>query len=1219
MGIHVCQSHNPDILLQAMLKQVNQPAENIFQVFKTQNFVVPNKSVEKWITQKVAEQNGVSANTIFHNKLNAFQWFLYQAVLDDKERVRQANIPRLIIKLRVFEALKPFIEHEKNTLHADHPLSPIIDRIYENSSDLSIESECQQKRHDMLYWIGDQVSRLFSNYITYRGHCDKPHPQGQCHCSSNWLNQWGQNKPLNIEALYNIPEEGLQPFAIEQAQKLEAWQRWLWLEIFHKDFEEMRSIDELFWEMLNNPETKEIALKRIPEQVVVFTVLELPPSQLNFLRRLGEHIDIVIYHFNPSQEYWSDSVDSRWKKQYDLKVKERFIEQSAAQGKTVSDAEISKFFDDFNLNFNAEARESRHPLLTRLGKQARDHFSLLANLSSGEEGEWFDLFFDDFSDSLLGKMQSDILYLVEPEQHSFDLTPDDDSIKINVCHSTLRQVECLKDQLVHWLSQGTKENPRHLDDILVMSPNIKALEPIIRSVFSPYSKSDQANSYLPIKITGIPQTNAVNAWNSVLSRLKLLQGRFQFEEFADWLTLLATQTLYQLDADQVNRILALLKDAGFKRGFDNLHLNETVSDTDCRFTFKYALDRLATGVAVNQHKMINEVLSFANVSVSDFELIGKLIKIHDDLNDRRFLLTVGEPSRVYEDWLKLLLKEVYEYQEQGEENLQLAQDVIQSHIRRITLASYSDAQQQQKLGSLESIQLPLSYILKEIQSDLDSQLDATEPSGQITFSQIGYIRPLPFKLIVVLNMDSGVFPSQQHQIPFDLMKLLRQQLGDRSRTEDEQGAFLDALLLAKENLWIFYNGFDLESGQPRQPSSILQELIDQMGYLVKPIQSTGEMGQLININGVDMVEHLRPIYNIHPMQPFDATGFDGSIVRFKNQWFNVADKIQNATFKKTAWVNTQFTPVQDNLRQTIPGSKWINELIFPADLYLSTLNVRNVQLNEVVPEYEPLVLSGLDRYAVREFMHNNVEPSPELLSDKMPVGKLANSAWQQSESTHKECLERLHMFADTPTKMKTETLNLRENLALNIAVPEDINTQQWVSLKSSSAYGEHRAKAWLEYLLWLAFLNLGQGGSTHKLITVFSNATIVSEGLSSDQAIEALNEWVAAWEYGQKQPLVLPAKLMMSTIEKNKQLEWIEDSETGLIILKELESLIKVWNETFEFSPEFPLSENRANKKHRDWNFILQNQDSTGLLKDAINLFSMKLYGPIYTNQNKID
>ncbi|WP_164139852.1 exodeoxyribonuclease V subunit gamma, partial [Stenotrophomonas maltophilia] len=70
---------------------------------------------------------------------------------------------------------------------------------------------------------------------------------------------------------------------------------------------------------------------------------------------------------NPSQEYWADSVDPLWKQRYDLGVKERFI----AKNPQATDAEIADFFNKFTLNFNAEARESRHPLLTRLGKQAR--------------------------------------------------------------------------------------------------------------------------------------------------------------------------------------------------------------------------------------------------------------------------------------------------------------------------------------------------------------------------------------------------------------------------------------------------------------------------------------------------------------------------------------------------------------------------------------------------------------------------------------------------------------------------------------------------------------------------------------------------------------------------------------------------------------------------------------------------------------------------------
>lgn len=83
---------------------------------------------------------------------------------------------------------------------------------------------------------------------------------------------------------------------------------------------------------------------------------------------MGQYIDIYILHYNPSQEYWADSVDPNWKARYDVRVKERFIAKYEQQNKSkASDADIEKFFQEFTLNFNAEQRESRHPLLTRFG------------------------------------------------------------------------------------------------------------------------------------------------------------------------------------------------------------------------------------------------------------------------------------------------------------------------------------------------------------------------------------------------------------------------------------------------------------------------------------------------------------------------------------------------------------------------------------------------------------------------------------------------------------------------------------------------------------------------------------------------------------------------------------------------------------------------------------------------------------------------------------
>ena len=517
MGIHVIQCQHIQVLVQGVLHSIHKPSKNPLHVLKTEHFIVPSPAIETWLTQTIAEQQGISANSQFHQRIRGFEWYCYQQVLTDKDHVRKANIPRLMMKWRIYQTLKSYIESDENTVELEHPLYSIIQRIYDRAGQLEHSLEKQLKKQSMLYWVAEQVSKLFGNYMLYRGDCHRG-CEGQCRCPQNWLMQWGANQPLDIEHLFPQNSDQDISFKFDQAQKLEAWQRWLWQHTFHEDFVEMQSIDHEFWKIMDDETLRPEALKALPSQAIVFTVLDLPPSQLQFLRRLGQYIDVLILHYNPSQEYWADSVDPNWKKRYDLSVKERFI----AKNPKASDDEIQQFFKAFTLNFNAEVRESRHPLLTRFGKQARDHFSILSHLSSGEEGQWVDAFVDEYPNHLLGKVQSDILYLVEPEKQGFELHADDDSIQIHVCHSGLRQLEVLKEQLIHWLSQGTAEQPRRPNDILVLAPDLKQMEPLIRSVFP--QSTLQEGVYLPVKIAGVTQIDVNNAWRSVLGRIQLVSG-----------------------------------------------------------------------------------------------------------------------------------------------------------------------------------------------------------------------------------------------------------------------------------------------------------------------------------------------------------------------------------------------------------------------------------------------------------------------------------------------------------------------------------------------------------------------------------------------------------------------------------------------------------------------------------------------------------------------
>ncbi len=1206
MGIHVIQSQSLEVLLQGVMASITQPSSSPFQVFKTQHFIVPSPAQEQWLTQKIAEQQGMTANYQFHQRIRGFQWYAYQQVLENKEQVRKANIPRLILKWRIHQALQPFIQPEQNTVVNEHPLYSIVQRIYDSADQLQQGTEKQLKKQSMLYWVAEQVSQLFSNYMIYRGHCQRG-CQSNCACVGNWLSSWGQNKALNIEQLIAQTDQQTSAFSLQQTEQLEAWQRWLWQNYFHDDFVEIQSIDADFWQLLDDQQTRPRALAQLPSQVIVFTILDLPPSQLQFLRRLGQYLDVVILHYNPSQEYWADSVDPLWKKRYDLGVKERYI----AKHPNASDADIAAFFDSFSLGFNALSRESRHPLLTRLGKQARDHFSLLSQLATGDEGKWVDAFVEQFPETLLGKIQSDIFYLAEPQAGQYELAAEDESIQIHVCHSSIRQLEVLKEQLVHWLSQ-TDTTPRRPSDVLVLTPNLAELEPLIRSVFP--AVANEHEIFLPVKIAGVAQLDALNAWRAVLGRLQLTQGRFTQDDFADWLNLSATQQRYGLDYTQVQRILSLLDDAGFKRGLDQQHLKQSLSDEDqdYRYSFKFALDRLALGIAVPAHVMVQDMLSYALVQPSDFELIGILIQIYQDLAARRDWLVAHEQGQrlPVEFWLQRIKADVQEFEQADVVALKAIREIIQKQERMLTLASYYEDTETQ----LRQISLPLPYIVEEIQRTLESQSAQVEPTGQITFSQIGQIRPIPYRLIVLLNLDTGKFPNRDSHIPFDLMDALRQQLGDRSRLEDDQGAFLDAILLAQEQVWLFYNGFDLNDGEVREPSSVLQGFREHLALIVKPTsREDGPPLSEVDLAGLDALQvptQLYPLYHLHRLQPFDPLGFvSNRPVRFQDQWFKVASQIQQVKGERQAWVNTAY-PVEQNEMIILESQQWIQDISFPARLYLKTLGVENLTAKELVYQAEPLLLDGLGKYAIRYFLQQQHDRlSPSLLQDQLPVGKVQHSAWQQSRLEQQRLLERLQQYAAAPTETTQRVWRVSKQLQIACVTPKQL-TQDWVSLDASSARAKRFAKVWLEYLLWLALIK-SDAATEKRRIVVFSDQTVICEGLSSQQAQHYLNAWLQLWHDAQQQPVVLPAALVLKPLEKGKQYEWIELDSTQVLTEESQKQVLKDWNDTGDFSG-FDMTQNEACKLHRDWQFILQEQDATALLQYACDHYSYALYQPIF-------
>jgi len=99
------------------------------------------------------------------------------------------------------------------------------------------------------------------------------------------------------------------------------------------------------------------------------------------------------------------------------------------------------------------------------------------------------------------------------------------------------------------------------------------------------------------------------------------------------------------------------------------------------------------------------------------------------------------------------------------------------------------------------------------------------PGGVLTFSSLASLRALPYRVVCLLGMTDGAFPSANRPAEFDLMAL-RPQPGDRQRRLDERNLFLDLVLAARQRLYLSYSGRSIRDNSVVPPSVLLAELLD---------------------------------------------------------------------------------------------------------------------------------------------------------------------------------------------------------------------------------------------------------------------------------------------------------------------------------------------------------------------------------------------------------
>ncbi len=657
-------------------------------------------------------------------------------------------------------------------------------------------------------------------------------------------------------------------------------------------------------------------LRALPERVLMFAPTALPPIYCRVLVGLAGLIPIHLFVLNPCDEYWADLVD----------------EGRQARGR--ARALVTETSDSTAL------LDLGNPLLASWGHGGMGFQDQLLDMG----GDWIPDFQEPDQGHLLGLIQGDILALrdrrsSDPAQRTpLDLT--DESIQVQVCHGRHREVQVLHDRLLRCFATLPGLKPR---EIICMAPDIDSYAPHIDAVFG----AAPAARRIPWSIADRRLSAEQPLLGAVTELLGLLHSRLEATQVLDWLEVPAIARRFGIAPADLARIRTWVTESGVRWGLDAAMRADLGLPGEDANSWACGLRRLFMGLALPPgDTLYRGVLPYPDLEGAEALALGGLQELIDTLGHWRRALA---RPRTLADWagaVNRLLADLFDPDEDEEDLLQPLRTALDQLGRN---------------GAAAGLTAPVGLDILRV--EVGAVLDAATPAqrfltGRVTFCNMVPMRSIPARVLCLLGMNGIDFPRDQRPLSFDLMAAAPRR-GDRARREDDRHLFLEAVLSARERLYLSYLGRDQRDNAVRVPSVLVDELLDYC------------RGAFRFTDGVDLPARLLVR---HPLQPFSRRYFDGADPRlwsYRDDWCRAAQAGRTPGSDCFAPVTAApaDTPESDAGAplQELELDDLIRFLRLPAEWFLTRgLGLRIPQDEAAVAEVEPFVLDGLTGWSLRQ-------------------------------------------------------------------------------------------------------------------------------------------------------------------------------------------------------------------------------------------------------------
>ncbi|PUE52675.1 exodeoxyribonuclease V subunit gamma [Limnohabitans parvus] len=1046
--------------------------------------LVQSNGMAEWIKIELARQGGVCAATRVELP-SRFLWRTYRQVLGKHNVPPDSPLDKLPMTWRLMALLPGCL--------SDPVFQPVAGFL-------------RGDEPDRLLQLASRLADLFDQYQIYR---------------PDWLQDWaaGRNALRKAAGHDELGEDQL-------------WQAELWRRVLDTldDSQRQATRPALHARALAHLQSGQPLASPVARRVSVFGMSHMPGQLLEMLAALAAHSQVLLAVPNPCQYHWGDIIDGReW-----LQAERR---RHAYRGEALAGLPLAQ------MHLHAPT------LLAAWGRQGRDFIRQLDafdDLQAAQQvTQWPRLdFFDDVpvedGTRLLAQLQRRIRDL-EPSSGGTPALPlrqDDHSVTFSVAHSPVRELEVLHDQLLQWFH--TAPEPLSPRDVVVMVPDIEVMAPAIRAVFGQYKRSDAR--FIPYDIADLGAQAISPLIHAVEWLLALPQQRSRMSELVELLEVPALAARFGLKDEHLPTLTRWMAGSGIRWGLSAEHraglgLGVCGDDNSALFGVQRMLMGYACGADPVDDEVSLGVSPYPEVGGLDAELAGSLAHLLQALIDWWQICTQSATPAKWAERCRAMLAALFKPRDDNDRNALAALDqALNDWVRACGEAGFAEAVPLAVARSawLEALKAP--------------RLEQRFRAGGVTFCTLMPMRAIPFKAVCLLGMNDGDYPRRSPRADFDLMGLPGMtRPGDRSRRDDDRQLMLEALLSARQVLYVSWSGRSVRDNSEQPPSVLVSQLRDEIDLLW----------------GKDTAKDLT---TVHPLQPFSRAYFEvgSGLLTYAKEWRAAQDVQRGDGASETGTPSSALallSPLMaaNDQAPVISLAQLARFLRKPVGAFFrERLQVHLEDERSELHDEELFGLGGLDLYQLLD--HELQHVPADLSADELPshaarvvqylreagalplagVGTL--EAQKLTHILQTQLAAALHergAYPEAAERVLVDQVNPQVSLqdALGGVLAGE-GGQMLLSLRANDV-ADLKPKTPLarpEKLIdiWLQSLAAAAMGHSVRCVVVGRNAVVRAEPQDPEAARTQLQTLLATWAEGMRWPLPLPPGVA---------LQWLKDKE----------------------------------------------------------------------------